>query len=67
MQEFFVENIHFYDWQTMNRPAKNYYYFSWCKLLGNFPSVQKRGNTNKEGEIPCAKNIYEALATDQVQ
>ena len=42
-----------------------YCYSMLYKLLWIFPSVQGEGNTNKEGEIPCAKEKYEALATYQ--
>ena len=49
----------------MTRPIKNYYVSSWYKLLRIFPLVQGRGSTNKEGEILCAKNKYEASATYQ--
>ena len=51
----------------MARPVKKYYRtafrgtsFSW---KDSDQLVQGRGNINKEGEIPCAKNKYEDSAT----
>ena len=36
--------------------------FSWENSV---PSVQEKANVNKNGEILCANNKYEALATYQ--
>ena len=43
----------------MTRPAKSYYCHS-CRRY-----TRGRGNTNKEGEIPCVGNKYKASATYQ--
>ena len=73
MQELFANKIHFF--KFLSTSDKQYLdqlkiitlllLVSWYKLLLEVPLVQGRGNTNKEGEIPCAKNKCKALATYQ--
>ena len=74
MQELFVDKIYFFKFLFVSDK-------SWLDELkivtllllvvrgfswkDSVPSLQGRENTNKEGEIPCAKNKYEASATYQ--
>ena len=65
MQELFVDKIHFYiclsKWQTTSIPARSYY----CYSCSRGASFSESFHCYEEGEIPCAKNKYEASATSQ--
>ena len=76
MQERFIDKIHFFKFFSMiDKPWLDQLKIitgNICNLCGtsfswkdSVPSVQGRENTNKEGEIPCAKNKHEASATYQ--
>ena len=49
-QELIVDEIHFFNFlyvssKPLTRPAKSYYWYTWCKFLWIFPSVPGMGNT----------------------
>ena len=75
MGEPFVSKFHFFKFLSMSdKPL-----LAWLDLLksitatrdtsfsweNSVPSVQEKANVNKKGEILCANNKYEALATYQ--
>ena len=63
IRELFNNKIHFFKFLSTNdKPWLDQLKFFtilplnlWYKLLLKVPSVQGRGNTNKEGEMPCPK------------
>ena len=73
MQELFVNKIHFFKflsssgkpWLDRLKIITVLLLVSWYKRLLEVSLVQARGNTNKEMEIPCAKNKCEPSATYQ--
>ena len=73
MQELFANKIHFFkflstsDKQYLDQlKIITFMLLVLCyKLLLEVLLVQERGNTNKEEEIPCAKNKCKASATYQ--
>ena len=72
MQELFVDKIPYFKFLSMNdKPWLHQLKIITAtraavyKFLWIFISVQGRKNTNKEGEIPCAKNKYKASTTYQ--
>ena len=62
MQELFVNKIHFFKFlSTSDKP-----WLEQLKIITILLFVERFSSIgNKEGEVPCAKNKYEASATYQ--
>ena len=73
MQELFVDKIHFSKvlsmsdkpWLDQLKIITVLLLASWYKLLLQVSLVHRRGNSNKEGETPCAKNKCKDSTTYQ--